>query len=339
MKTPEEILQAFGVANGTLEPVAVGHIQKTWKVKADRTYTLQWVNPIFSPNIMEGLVAVTDHMRKKGLTAYEIIRTENGALYVPDTDGFWRLFTYIDGAVYVSVTSDHMAKEAGKLLGVFHAAFADFSHPFSVIRPLHRETAKLFDLYKKSWAGFEGEIDQQFKECLQVIDTLPSLVLPDTLPKRLTHGDPKISNFIFSGDAVPTARAIIDLDDCGNHLSVLVDIGDALRSWCKGQEDVPEDAFSMERCKAALAGYFEGLSGLLTPQERELIPQAFKMIALELACRYARDYVEDTYFAFNSQKYTTRRDHNRVRVLAQVALYKQIVLREKELADYIATLV
>src|SRR5690606_9472887 len=51
--------------------------------------------------------------------------------------------------------------------------------------------------------------------------------LPE-LPRRVVHGDLKISNVRFTG---ARAVALIDLDTLG-HDTLGAELGDALRSWC-----------------------------------------------------------------------------------------------------------
>jgi Ser/Thr protein kinase RdoA (MazF antagonist) len=329
MKAPEAVLSEYGIRADSIESLSFGHIHGTYKVHAQGADSiLQWVNPIFGPQVMEDIEAVTAHLREKGVPAFEVLKTKAGGLSVPDERGFWRLLSYLPGETFLHVGPPQVAREAGRVLGEFHKALEDCTHDFKHARELHRATPVLYQKYKEAMALPREPFDPELEEALREIDALPSLFLPDSLPKRVTHGDPKISNVLFRGEA---GYAIVDLDDLRGDLSVLVDLGDALRSWCQGEEDSGTSTFSMEHYQAALAGYLEGSRDLLTAEERRLVPQSVKLITLELACRFARDIVEDSYFGWDEHRFKSRREHNRMRTLTQIAFYKDLKRKEGSL--------
>ena len=331
MKTPEEILTHFPICAASVELLTFGHIHKTWKVSADLDYILQWVNPIFSILVMQDIAAVTEHLTKKGVRTFEVIHTKEDNLYVPDEQGFWRMFSYIPGDVFASTSSPEIVYAAGKMLGEFHVALADCAHVFQHARTLHRDTQTLFSLYRETMNRAGDVFDEDLTKALVVLNDIPDLLLPVSLKAHVTHGDPKLSNMIFSKTSPVAGVALVDLDDCSSRYNVLVDIGDALRSWCQGKEDDFKTGLSFSLYRSGVSGYLEGSGTLLTPEEKKLIPQATKLITLELACRFARDIVEDNYFGWNGELYASRKEHNRARVLAQVALYKDLVEADDEL--------
>lgn len=57
---------------------------------------------------------------------------------------------------------------------------------------------------------------------------------------------------------------------------------------------------------------------------RALIPQAFRLLAIELAMRFLKDYFEDSYFGWNAEKFVSRSEHNLVRARGQMGLYRQL---------------
>ena len=331
MKTPEEIMTHFPVSVMSLELLTFGHIHKTWKVHAEIDYILQWVNPIFSVLVMQDIAAVTTHLMAKGVKTFEVIQTTEGALYLPDEQGFWRMFSYIPGDVFTSTSSPEIVYAAGKMLGEFHVALADCTHIFQHARILHRDTQTLFSLYTESMDRGGDAFDEDLKKALSVLNDIPDLLLSPSLKTHVTHGDPKLSNMIFSPTSPITGVELVDLDDCSARYNVLVDIGDALRSWCQGKEDDSKTGLSFSLYSAGVSGYLEGSGTLLTQEEKKLIPQATKLITLELACRFARDIVEDNYFGWNGELYASRKEHNRARVLAQVAFYRNLVEADDEL--------
>ena len=90
---------------------------------------------------------------------------------------------------------------------------------------------------------------------------------------------------------------LIDLDTCNRH-TVLVDLGDAVRSWCRDGSEDEQQHFRIDRFEAILAGYSEdGLS--LSRHEIDYLGQAGRTITMELASRFAKDVMVDEYFAYD----------------------------------------
>src|SRR5688572_25825771 len=85
MKAPEAVLKEYGITADSIESLSFGHIHGTYKVHADgKTSILQFVNPIFGSEVMEDIEAVTVHLRRKGVPAFEVLKTSAGGLFVPD---------------------------------------------------------------------------------------------------------------------------------------------------------------------------------------------------------------------------------------------------------------
>jgi Ser/Thr protein kinase RdoA (MazF antagonist) len=139
------------------------------------------------------------------------------------------------------------------------------------------------------------------------------------------HGDPKISNVLFEGDR---AVALLDLDTCTRH-SVLVDLGDAVRSWCRDGGEDERQRFHLDRFDAILRGY-AALGPPLESAERAHLGRAGRMITLELASRFLRDALEDEYFAWDETRYADRRAHNRARGRAMLYLAQDMAARQTE---------
>jgi thiamine kinase-like enzyme len=147
---------------------------------------------------------------------------------------------------------------------------------------------------------------------------LPRYFLPKNLPIRVIHGDPKVSNILF--DSKGKAKAVIDLDTC-NRRPLLVELGDAFRSWCGNEEDDPKNKFCLHMFQSAWGGYKKGADGLMISKERRLVPRCIGTITLELACRFLTDYFADNYFGWDSNRYQSRRDHNLARARGQIAQF------------------
>ncbi len=339
----EKVLNYYPVNNPrAILEIMVGLINQTYKIDTDEgSFILQKLNPIFTPKSIEDVNAVSQYLKSKELITQEIIKTRNGKLWVEEKKEIWRLMTYIPGEVFTKIENPNIAYEAGKILGQFHHALADFKYNFRHHRIMHHATEKHLKLFLKVIRSNEQEMrnNSDIENLKKTILGLSKLLLPKNLRRTITHGDPKISNVIFR--AIDRARipitqaiALIDLDDVGDHHSPLIELGDAFRSWCGGYEDDPKNTFNLEKFMAALQGYLEGSSNFLTKKELGLLPQAIKLITLELASRFLRDYFEDCYFGWNPKKYTSRQAHNLARTRGQVALYNDILKKDHEITFY-----
>ena len=125
------------------------------------------------------------------------------------------------------------------------------------------------------------------------------------------------------------AVGMIDLDTCNRH-TVLVDLGDAIRSWCRdGYEDEVQQ-FHLDRFEAILRGYARSGSKL-SNSELEYLWMAGPMITLELASRFARDVMEDNYFAYNPDVYDSRRAHNLARMHSMLFLAQDMLKKRDQM--------
>ncbi|MCA9556658.1 MAG: hypothetical protein KC933_41930, partial [Myxococcales bacterium] len=97
------------------------------------------------------------------------------------------------------------------------------------------------------------------------------------------------------------------------------DFGDAVRFGAStAAEDEPDPArvdLSLPLFSAFARGYLAGARGLLSELEVELLPEACRVVTLELAVRFLTDHIEgDRYFKVE------RAGHNRERCRSQLAL-------------------
>ncbi|MDB5204213.1 MAG: homoserine kinase [Candidatus Taylorbacteria bacterium] len=336
MYSLEEILTLYDIGTVTgVTPLEGGIINKTWKVKASTgIFVLQKVSAIFAPSVMNDTEAVLNYLRAKGQNVMSIVKTKSNDFLVNDTNGFWRMFTFIEGKVFSEIVTPKVAYEAGKLLGTYHLLLSDFVYDFKHIRGIKHNIPALFKAYKKA---VEHNTNPEIEVMLPIINQMIELDLPSHLRKTVNHGDPKISNYIFESKDNPQAVAMIDFDDCGKNYNVLHELGGAFRSWA-WRTDKGENCFDIEQFTAALKGYYAGSKGFLTDEEWGLIPQVIKLNLLELSSRFVRDYFEDSYFEWDPLLYSSRKEHNLKRAKDHLALYKDICMKEKGIIDSIKLL-
>ncbi len=320
----------MSIVDGILGRYELGEIQEyrrlysglmhaTYIVDADRgRHVLQRLHPKLSTvEILADFEAVTHHLAAQHFSAPCLVHTREGERVVVDAENrWWRLATWVPGETKNKVQSTLEAEQGARALGRFHRAIAQIEHDFGSQHPLHDTRSHLSALikavenpaYAPHLATVQAEVDR-------ILALLPTLIFPDELPQRVVHGDPKISNILFRGDE---AIGLIDLDTCNRH-TILVDLGDAVRSWCRDGGEDERQKFQIDRFEAILRGYAaEGPP--LTPAEIEHLGAAGRLITMELASRFARDVLEDEYFAFDAERYPNRRAHNQARTRSMLYL-------------------
>ncbi len=308
----------IGQVDETLE-INSGLMHSTYLVRSSAgKFTLQRLHKkLATAEIISDYEAVTSYLAEKRMLSPRLVRTKDDHPIVSDSEGrWWRLATWIDGETRDKVASIDEAEQGARALGRFHHAMADFDYPFASQHPLHDTEAHLAGLrsalmrpeYAEYRESISGEIEQ-------ILEVLPSLLLPSDLPQRVVHGDPKISNVLYRG---AEAVGMIDLDTCNRH-TLLVDLGDAVRSWCRDGSEDEQQHFRIDRFEAIIRGYAaEG--PILNHLECAHLGGAGRLITLELACRFARDVMEDEYFAYDASRYSSRRAHNKARTRAMLFL-------------------
>jgi Ser/Thr protein kinase RdoA (MazF antagonist) len=318
---PAAVLTAWPLDPASIDVLAGGHINRSFGAvhAAIGACVLQRVNPIFPPAVNDDIDAVTRHLRERGIVTPELVATRSGARCIEADGGVWRVLTRIAGETHELIADAAMAREAGHVLGRFHAAVADFAAPLASTRPPVHDLPRHLGNLKRTLAEHEAHAARDnVAEVATRIFALADAVGPwPALPARLVHGDPKISNVIFAGSR---AVCLIDFDTIAR-MPAPLELGDALRSWCNtAAEDSSEARFSVARFRAALAGYRDGAGELLDTAEWQAIPAATLSIAVELAARFAGDALAESYFGWDRARFASASAHNLARAKAQLAL-------------------
>lgn len=321
LEVPKNVLRAWRLEGATLSPLGSGLINRTWLLVApdQRRYVLQQVNPMFPGAINEDIEVVTRHLRARGLTAPELLRTTDGRLWLDDPGGAFRVMTHVDGVSHDRLGSPDQAREAGQLLARFHRALADLEHEFRNQRLGVHDTPRHLANLRQALVDHAthrdiGAIRPLAGEILGLADALPRL---PALPDRIVHGDPKINNLLFDPDS-GRALCFIDLDTLGR-MPLHLELGDAFRSWCNPKgEDSPGSAFALDLFTAAVQGYAGGARGWITPEESAAIVPGTLTIYVELAARFCADALRESYFGWDATKFPSRSTHNQVRAASQI---------------------
>lgn len=319
------------------EEITTGLINTTYAVKCrsgstQARFILQSINSAVFPEpqkVMENILRVTFHIgtRDRGTEELCLIPMRNGMSWLVQPDGtFWRCFPFHEGTeTFEKISSPDLAFRAAAAFGHFQARLSDLDPA-----TLH-ETIPNFHhtptYFAKLQAAVKSDPENRLAEAKGDVDfilsqeSLTTALTGAGLPVRVTHNDTKISNVLFptNPDLPPI---VIDLDTVMPGLA-LFDFGDMVRSAASSAAEDEQDTdkvFIDEELREALTeGYLSEAASFLTPEEKDLLPLAPKVIALELASRFLADHLlGDTYFRTNYP------GHNLVRARNQLALFKSM---------------
>lgn len=330
-----------------VKPLGEGFINDTYLVctegKTEPDYILQRKNHIVFPNVpamMDNILKVTEHIKKKVSDPLRetltVIPTGDGKLYYKDGEGnFWTMCLFIKGSSgFDRADTPERAFQGGTGLGVFHKQVADFKEPLTeIIKGFHNIRWRFTQWDESVSRDAAGRV-RDLREEISWIESRRkkmldfwSLTENGTIPSRVTHGDTKISNFLFDS-ASGRLLCAIDLDTMMTS-TLLNDTGDALRSYTNtGAEDDPDlnnVSMSMNMFESYMKGYLSQMKDILSPSEIEYLAFSGVYITFEQVLRFLMDYIDgDVYYK------TRSRDHNLVRTHAQ---YKLLISMEKQLPD------
>ncbi len=312
----------------TVQRHDVGLINQTFTVehRGELIAILQRLNTdIFLPEVHEDIEAITSALATAEVPTTRLKRTAKGELWHTDAEGgVWRALTPVGDRTIDKLQDPSDAYAAGALVARFHAALQGFSWDFRSVRAGAHDTDAHMD--RLSRAVDERRKHRLWWDVASLSETITAgwqtLQIPVGLPRRIIHGDLKISNVRFTGSE---ATALIDLDTLAWG-TLDIELGDAMRSWCNPtEEDDKKARFDLEIFRAAMSGYAAG-SGAEGPTELEwssIIP-GLERICWELAARFAWDALDESYFGWNKAKYPTAGEHNLARARGQVQLAKSV---------------
>lgn len=323
-----------------IDPVRLtgGLINSTWRLSGPEgpAFVLQRLHPSFPGEVNLNFACVTDYLAAHGLLVPRLIATRNGAWWVVQDGGIWRLMTFVDGISHATLPDIAHARTAGAMLGGFHAALREFAGPLPHLRPAVHEPARhraflLETLARHADHPLHAPVAGLAATILEVL--AQEAPLPPT-PARYLHGDPKLSNLLFGRDGSP--RCLVDLDTL-TCAALPFELGDALRSWCNRQaEDAASAEFDFDVFTAALGGYAEAAEGLLLQEEKAAVVSATVTIQLELAMRFAADALNESYFGWDPMRFASRGEHNLLRARNQLACAKLLNARRAEAEQTVA---
>lgn len=312
------VLSAFDLNSAKATTITMGLINETFRIDASEgSYALQRLHPAFAGKLNDDLDAITTRVDGAGISTPRLLRAKDGAAFVSDEGRAWRMITWLKGEAFDATDGPAKLASAGRLVARFHGALVGMDHEFAFSRPGAHDTAA----HRARLAERATKAHPRADALLPLAEAITSYELPPMpeLPQRIIHGDLKFSNILFDGD---DAHALVDLDTL-QWGSVVVELGDALRSWCNPLgEDTNEPHFRRDYYDAAMGGYLDEVGPWLSDAERAALPLGPERIALELASRFCLDAFEESYFRWDEKRFASASEHNEMRARAQLFLAK-----------------
>jgi hypothetical protein len=315
-------LAGFGMGHLCLRAAPdAGLINGTYLVGEGPDAVLQWVNPLFPPAIHLDIALLLERLAAGGMLVPRLLPTRTGDSYLETEHGIFRLWSFIPGRTIHQVSSPRLAAAAGHLVGRFHRVVQGWKPVrHAPVRRVHDTPARMRDLEEEilrsaghPLADAAGALGQQILERWQ--GWSGSLEEEEVI----CHGDLKISNLRFANER-DEAIALLDLDTIGP-LGLSVELGDAWRSWCNpAGEDQPDAVrFDLPRFEAS-ARAFLAAGPELDPHQRAGLAAGPERICLELAARFCKDALANSYFREDRARFPVLGSHNLARATAQFRL-------------------
>lgn len=343
-----------------VQPHGTGHINDTFKVTfsmagAPVHYLLQRINHhIFQdpPALMENILRVTDHLRKKlGELGYHdvtrhslcVVKTRDAKTCCRDTEGnWWRMYLFIEGAVtYDKVESVRQAYEAARAYARFQLLLADLPAPrlHETIPNFHNTPLRLKalqDVIQRDPCNRAAEVKDQIAFVERRVDMCGRLLerfARGEIPERITHNDTKFNNVMLD-EKTWEGICVVDLDTVMPGLA-LYDFGDMVRSAtaaaAEDEQDLRKVRMRLEMFEALASGYLSEAASFLNPGEREELVFSGRLITLEIGMRFLTDYLQgDTYFKIK------RPSHNLDRCRGQFRMVESMEAQAEEMERIVA---
>jgi Ser/Thr protein kinase RdoA (MazF antagonist) len=333
-----------------IEPLHRGHIHDTfvssWSTASGpRQYLHQRINDnVFRDvdGLMHNVARITRHLADTSstaasdLVALELVTTRAGAPYLRWHDGPWRTYHYIANTLSHDRPDDpSMAFEAARAFGDFLARLESLpAHELCETIPrFFSSPYRLEQLDAARARDVAGRVASAAAELAfvdarrQLVPIMEEGLSSGRIPPRIVHGDTKLNNVLFDRDT-GRPRCIVDLDTCMPGYA-LYDFGDLVRftaaTAAEDERDLTRVDVDLELYRALCDGYLTGAGSTLTPEERELMPTAARLVTLTIGMRFLADYLAgDVYFKTDCD------DHNLARARVQLGLVRAMEERLPE---------
>lgn len=318
--------------NTEISIVESGLINNTFRLKVhNQTYILQRINlNVFkNPKIIHvNYSKVYEHLveSKYPRDKLELIKSFNGDELIIHKNDAWRISRFIDGETHHVCNSIEMAFNAAEALAEFHLHLQGLNVN-AITTPIPGFCDFDFRLEEFKKATLFGNTDRILIADVLIKDIDSNLhliksyiALEQSIPQRLIHGDPKVSNFLFSKEA-NAVLSIIDIDTIMPGM-ILYDFADMVRSFAnQSKEDstIKEKSFNSNIYEALKNGYLSIGKQFMMKEETDSLGLSAITIALIQCIRFLTDYLNDDMYYQVSYE-----NQNFDRALNQFWFFKEI---------------
>jgi len=315
-----------------VKSIKTGLINNTFKIDlhTQKEYVLQKINTDVFPNpagIQENIEAVGRYLKDDNYpkAVLSTVRTlKNELMHFDANRSVWRMFDYVPESSHFDVVpSTKHAFEAARVLGEFHQYLSSFQSE-KLTTPIQgfldfQQRRSHFDTALKNGnqgrnrsAGMSIEFIESHRFILDEYQKIEA-----SLPKRVIHGDPKISNFLFKENSTDVL-CLIDWDTIMQG-SVLYDFGDMVRSFTNTKEESDTNSspiFDTNIFDAIKEGYLVHQKDMLSRVELENLLLGAKTVIYIQAMRFLTDYLkDDAYFKTSYANQNLDRTNNQIQLL------------------------
>lgn len=299
-----------------------GEVNRAWHVVTKQgDFVLRKLNHVFDSRSVADMDRVTKELAKLGWEQPRLCAAADGQLYYrddTDTTSLWTLGTFVPADTIQPQPLAQPYREYGELLGRLHHDLAGVDYRPRYILPHYRDTTYHLRTLRAHRSVLRGEVARQLAD--RVLAERAHLGRMPLSHRQLIHGDPRTANMLFRSGQPFT---FIDWDTL-MWGSVWMDVGDCLRSLV---EDGAAQYYLCTRgdIAAFCAGYFQ--ANATAKNQRSFMRRALlaaQYITLELAARYLNDIVEDCYWKWDEQRYSSRAESNAQRAQETMMVYARI---------------
>ena len=301
-----------------------GLINQSYKVKTSEScYVLQKVNdfifhqPIIIHNnynrVREELLS-NDYSKQ----IVSFLEDDKGQQLKKLDGEYWRMSRFIDGETCDICINPIMAYNSAKALAEFHCCTKGIKIK-ELKEPIPRFCDFSYRLIEFEESLISGDADR-IKTANKLIKAINSnlhhisdyVKIENKIKKRVLHGDPKVSNFLFD-KSFENVIALIDIDTIMPG-SILYDFGDLVRSFAnQSLEDssIVKDSFDLKIYNALYEGYLSIGKTFLSYEEIKSMKLAANAVSLVQCIRFLTDYLKmDNYYHVNAPQQNFNRALN-----------------------------
>ncbi|MEK6891085.1 MAG: phosphotransferase [Nanoarchaeota archaeon] len=312
-KSLQEVINQFDLGNvKEFSGMNDGIVNISYNVKTTRgNFIVQRLSEIFDERTIQDYNEVQSYLRTNGINVPVLLPSIYGKPFHRNSH-LWRIFEYIPNEALTEINPE-TALETGKVLGRFHRLMKGYRFkPRFSLEGFH-DTEGYLKKLKECYESNEEKAKKVKDEYNFINSRIKSHKIPKGLGITIIHGDPNLGNFLFKDNKVVS---MLDLDTL-MEASELIDLGDAFRSWSQTKDN----KFNPNIFYSSLEGY---KSENPISYDESQVYSATGFITLELAARFLTDYFEESYFQWDSNRFSSSAEHNLARTKKTVNYYNQL---------------